>query len=345
MVGVAPQARFMPVSGTSFGTRATENMFDYCVRNGADIISCSWGTTEPQFALNAPKEAAIARAAREGRNGKGCIILFAVGNDDKDFVNYYAAHPDVIAVAATTSKDQHASYSNRGREVSICAPSNGDWPLIAARAWWDQGATSRGSGDWRYWADGRSRGTRYKHFGGTSAACPLIAGVCALMISVNPELTAREVKEILQKTADKVGQPWEYQNGHSLKYGYGRVNADRAVAEAIRRKDSMEAPKPAVTNIVSSGQGLFQFSVQQQPAVGWGIQIGVFGDYGNILVQTEMLQRKFNVSVVVSIAEVNGKTVYRLIAGAYNTIDEARALLRRLNNAGINGFVKNLAET
>ena len=45
-------------------------MFDYCIRNGADIISCSWGTTDPQFQLNAAKDRAIARAAREGRNGK-----------------------------------------------------------------------------------------------------------------------------------------------------------------------------------------------------------------------------------------------------------------------------------
>ncbi|MBK6620840.1 MAG: S8 family serine peptidase [Saprospirales bacterium] len=133
MVGVAPNAKFMPVSGTSFSWRTTEEIFEYCVKNGADIISCSWGTIDPANSLNSLKEQAITRAAKQGRNGKGCIVLFAVGNDDKDFVSYYAAHPDVIAVAACTSKDEHARYSNRGRQVSICAPSNGDWPLIAAR--------------------------------------------------------------------------------------------------------------------------------------------------------------------------------------------------------------------
>ncbi|MBK6901386.1 MAG: S8 family serine peptidase [Saprospirales bacterium] len=79
-------------------------------------------------------------------------------------------------------------------------------------------------------------GDRYMHFGGTSGATPIVAGICALMLSVNPDLTSREVKQILKDTADKVGSPSEYVNGHSLRFGYGRVNADRAVAEAIRRK-------------------------------------------------------------------------------------------------------------
>lgn len=70
IVGAAPNARFMPIHGTTFSTRATERMFDYCVQNGADIISCSWGTTDANFQLNSMKEAAITKATREGRNGK-----------------------------------------------------------------------------------------------------------------------------------------------------------------------------------------------------------------------------------------------------------------------------------
>jgi len=125
------------------------------IDNGADVISCSWGTTDSAFDLNPMKIAAISKAAREGRNGKGCVILFAVGNDDLDYVSYYAAHPDVIAVAATTSKDEHADYSNRGREVTICAPSNGDWPITAARASWDEGISWE-TGEYRWWRDIRS---------------------------------------------------------------------------------------------------------------------------------------------------------------------------------------------
>lgn len=361
IVGVAPNARFMPISGTSFSLRATQQMFDYCIRNGADIISCSWGTTDPNFNLNAMKEEAIAKAARLGRNGKGSIIVFAAGNEGKDYLSYYAAHPDVIAVGACTSQDQHAPYSNRGRQLSVCAPSNGDWPVIAAKAWWDQGEDHRNGGNFRYWADGQSRGTNYKHFGGTSAATPIVAGICALMLSANPNLTAREVKEILQQTADKIGNAWEYTSGHSTKYGYGRVNADRAVAEAIRRKESANpivsptpTPTPApppittttsgVTTGVAAGKGLFRFSVRKQGAVGYGVQIGVFREYGNVLIQAEQLERLFNIPVIVQINESGGATSYKIVAGAYNTRAEADNLFGKMRSQGYNGFVRNLRD-
>ncbi|MEM6966885.1 MAG: S8 family serine peptidase [Bacteroidota bacterium] len=283
MVGAAPNAKFMPLSGTSFSLRATEQMFEYCVKNGADVISCSWGTTDPTFSLSGVKEEVIKEAATKGRNGKGCVILFAVGNDFKDYVNYYSAHPDVIAVAASTSKDEHADYSNRGREVTVCAPSNGDWPIIAARAWWDEGVSWE-TGAYKYWRDGKARGETglYKHFGGTSSSTPLVAGICALMLSVNPDLTARQVKEILIKTADKIGSPLEYDsNGHSLKYGYGKVNADKAVKEALRYKDeSVGTALPVVDDSIKKGRGIFRFNVSKQEPVGYGVQIGAFAEYG-----------------------------------------------------------------
>ncbi|MEO1518811.1 MAG: S8 family serine peptidase [Bacteroidota bacterium] len=342
IIGAAPNARFMPVSGTSFSLRATEDMFNYCIRNGADIISCSWGTTDPAFNLSPLKEEIIARAARDGRDGKGCVVLYAVGNDDEDFVSFYSAHPDVIAVAACTSQDEHAEYSNRGREVSVCAPSNGDWPVIAARASWDEGVSWR-QGERRWWFDGVPRGQRYKHFGGTSAACPLVAGICALILSVHPELTAAEVKDILQSTADKIGRRSEYINGHSPKYGYGRVNADRAVAEAIRRRDGGNKPV-VVEESIKSGRGIFRFSVQKQEPEGFGVQIGAFAEYGNVLIQTEKLQRLFDEEIIVSINELEGQTVYKIVVGAFDDRSKASSLLQAMKEAGVDGFIRNLKD-
>lgn len=346
IVGSAPNAQFMPLNGTSFSNVTTEQMLDYCIKNGADIITCSWGTTDSTFSLGSVKEAAIARAAREGRNGKGCVILFAVGNDDLDYVNFYAAHPDVIGVGASTSKDEYASYSNRGRQVSVCAPSNGDWPIIAARAWWDKGMTDY-SGNQKFWYDGRSRGDLYKHFGGTSSSTPLVAGICALILSANPDLTAKEVKQILQQTADKIGNPAEYNSiGQSLKYGYGRVNADKAVAEALRLREASTvtpAPPVEVATNVSTGKGLFRFSVQRQPAQGWGVQVGVYYEYGNVLIQTEKLQNQFGQPVIVDISELNGKTAYKVIVGIFADAGGAQALQQKMLVAGIKGFPRNLA--
>jgi len=342
IVGAAPNAKFMPISGTSFSIRATEEMFNTAVKNGADIISCSWGTTDPSFAPGPLKEAAIAKAAREGRNGKGCIILYAGGNDDLDYLSYYATHPDVIAVGASTSQDEHASYSNRGRELSVVAPSNGDWPITAARASWDEGTDLRGSGAFKYWADGKSRGNGYKHFGGTSSSTPLVAGICALMLSVNPDLTAKQVKDILQKTADKIGSPSEYVNGHSVKYGYGRVNADKAVAEALRLKDEQNNPRPVIEENVAKGQGLFKFTVERQPSKGYGVQIGVFAEYGNVLIQAEQLQAEFNSPVVVNINELNGKTVYKVVVGPFSTKGAATKTWKKVIASGRDAFVTNL---
>ncbi|MCR9289012.1 MAG: S8 family serine peptidase [Bacteroidetes bacterium] len=344
IVGVAPNAKFMPVSGTSFGLRATENMFDYCIKNGADIISCSWGSTDPRYTLSLLKEEAISKVAREGRNGKGAIVLYAAGNEGLDYINFYAAHPDVIAVGASDSRDRHSRYSNAGRELDVVAPSNGDWPLIAARAYWDEGTTIRGEGEWRWWADGQSRGDNYKHFGGTSASTPLVAGICALMLSANPDLTAKEVKDILRKTADKIGDPSEYSSeGHSRKYGYGRVNADRAVAEALRRRDGSQ-PVVEVEENISSGRGLFRFSVERQASEGWGVQIGAFAEYGNVLIQAEKLQRQFGEPVVVNINELNGKTVYKIVIGTFNNKEDARRLMNRMTDRGVRGFLRNLKD-
>ncbi len=344
IVGSAPNAKFMPLSGTSFSVSTTDEMFDYCIKNGADIISCSWGTTDQAYQLGSLKTEAIARAARQGRGGKGCVILFAAGNDDLDYINFYAAHPDVIAVGACTSQDTYAGYSNRGREVSVCAPSNGDWPIIAARAWWDEGLNGE-TGNYKYWRDGRSRGQYYKHFGGTSSSTPLVAGICALILSANPDLKAKEVKEILQQTADKIGNPSEYVDGHSPRYGYGRVNADRAVAEALRRSEAKNPPVvPEVPANVSTGKGLFEFSVKKQDPVGWGVQIGAFYEYGNVLVQAEKLQRQFGEKIIVNINELGGKTVYKMLVGAYADKAQADQLASRMKAGGVNGFARQLKD-
>jgi subtilisin family serine protease len=80
-------------------------------------------------------------------------------------------------------------------------------------------------------------------FGGTSSACPVVAGVAGLILSVNPHLTARQVREILQTTADKITDPnpdpqlglsyGSYNGqGHSQWFGYGKVNAFAAVQAA-----------------------------------------------------------------------------------------------------------------
>ncbi|NJN04628.1 MAG: S8 family serine peptidase [Leptolyngbyaceae cyanobacterium RM1_1_2] len=98
-------------------------------------------------------------------------------------------------------------------------------------------------------AAGYSTGAYTTGFGGTSSACPVVAGVAALVISVNPYLKAYEVRRILQETADKIVDSstdpqlgFKYgtydDKGHSFWFGYGKVNAAKAVQAAKSRLHS-----------------------------------------------------------------------------------------------------------
>jgi subtilisin family serine protease len=361
MCGAAPAARLMPLTGTGFSIESTEAMFNYCIKNGADVISCSWGSIERQFALGPDKVAAIARAARDGRGGKGCVICFAAGNEDNDWVNVYGVHPDVICVAASTSEDEHPDYSNRGREVTICAPSNGGfYPIVAARASWDQGIQGEvGANRW-YYGDGIDRGSGYQHFGGTSSATPLVAGICALILSANPNLTAREVKQILMQTADKIGSPSEYFNGQSLKYGYGRVNAANAVREAFRRAgktpgastgtSSTPTPTPTPTQPSSatgnppSGTGLFRYANNVPTANrGFSVQAGSFAQWVSVKSVIPSLDSKFKQPIYIHVAGSGSSTIYRVLVGQFTTLAEANKLLATMKAGGVAGFVKDLS--
>lgn len=357
MCGAAPAARLMPLSGTSFSIEGTEALFNYVIRNGADVVSCSWGTVDPSFALGADKIAAIAKAARDGRGGKGCVICFAAGNEDMDTLNVYAKHPDVICVGATTSDDEHADYSNRGRELTITAPSNGAWPILAARAYWDEGIDGEvGASKW-YYGDGVDRGNRYQHFGGTSSATPLVAGICALILSANPNLTAREVKQILMLTADKVGSPSEYVNGQSLRFGYGRINAAKAVQEALRRAGKAPVtptppPKPTTPTTPTTpavgnapvGTGLFRYTTNAKTAnKGFSVQTGSFSQWANVKSIAPGLESKYKQPVLVHVTGSGSATVFRVLCGQFATLAEANKLLATMKAGGISGFAKDLS--
>jgi subtilisin family serine protease/subtilisin-like proprotein convertase family protein len=273
-VGVAPGCTFMPIRTTMvLSDQAIEEIFNWAIEKGADVISCSWGPSSTEFPLSLRQRAVINRAATKGRNGKGCVVVFAAGNSNRPingmidergwprnalrgptkWLNGYASHPDVIAVSACTSLNKKAVYSNWGTGISICAPSDNARPKL----WFEQfgnldtgptiSATLPGRVVWtsdRLGPAGRSGD--FTEFGGTSSACPVIAGVAALVLSVNPNLTAREVKQILQDTADKIRddsldlqlgyRKGSYNaNGHSEWFGYGKVNAFKAVKAAQQR--------------------------------------------------------------------------------------------------------------
>ncbi len=235
IVGAAPYARIMPARmGPDIDTEGLARIFDYMRVNGAWVVNCSWGPKAARYPVGRRVSNAISRCVREGRGGLGTPVLFAAGNrnasiNDESHFNGLAAHPDVIAVSSSTSLDQRSDTSNYGAEIALCAPSSGGggWNIMTSdvtRSRTDAAGTARP----------RSGGSRYhEHFGGTSSACALVAGVCALVLSAAPLLSAAGLRDILERTARRIGDAASYDaKGHSIHFGFGCVDAAAAVAAA-----------------------------------------------------------------------------------------------------------------
>ncbi len=249
--GVAPQAKLMPIRlASSLGSMAEEAAFEWAVSHGADVISCSWGPPDGKWysandpahkrkvALPASTRLAIDHALTNGRGGKGCVVLFAAGNGNESVDHDgYASYPGVIAVAACNDRGKRSVYSDFGKAIWCAFPSSdmGYAPLDAAEPLTPGIWTTDRSGAKGYNTgsaqEGDAAGAYTNSFGGTSSACPGAAGVAALVLAINPELKTREVRELLKQCCDPIDpQGGAYdQQGHSPKYGYGRLNARRAV--------------------------------------------------------------------------------------------------------------------
>ncbi len=238
-VGVAPRCSLMPVRMRGrISDKAIKDYFDHARLNGASIISCSWGVKSKFFPLGTQAFKAIQKAAKEGRDGLGCVIIFAAGNDNRPISGFhkgtrvlsgFASHPDVITIAASNSEDQRSPYSNFGSEIWVCAPSTGNGQPIVI-------------GD----RDGnkvQSSVENTEDIGGTSSAAPIVAGVCGLILSANPKLNREDVKIILKKTAQKINRAkGKYDpREHSIYHGWGRVDAAKAVQLANSYNQTSQA--------------------------------------------------------------------------------------------------------
>ena len=232
----------------------------------ADVISCSWGVGPANAPMSTALRDAMAQLARSGgRRGKGLLFCIAAGNNncpvqDLDNTQTYryrtqfglrsysgpidrwvAAHPDAITVSASTSRKTRSAYSSWGRQISVCAPSD-NWDDLGQVSTPGRGIVTTDNEGFGAGSD-FTPGSRFTdQFGGTSSATPTVAGVCGLVLSIDASLTALQVRDILRRTADKdlsmetdtpVNRPGAFDaEGFSLWFGYGKVNAAKAVAAA-----------------------------------------------------------------------------------------------------------------
>ncbi len=214
VVGACPLCKILPVRVIGASHKGQAAAHDFSVTAGAAVINNSWGpsdSADPSTPQPIPGVVATAveNAVAAGRDGKGVAIFWAGGNGHNNgqtcSQDGYISHADTIAVGASTNLGGRSSYSEQCPELDISGPSNGGTTGIVT-----------------------TRVDSYTStFGGTSAASPNAAGAGALILSALPELTFAELRELVRNTADKIdpGDAAYDTNGHSLLYGYGRINA------------------------------------------------------------------------------------------------------------------------
>lgn len=245
VAGLSWDAKIMPVKVLNDrGSGEYEDVANgiiYAVNNGAGIINLSLGGSAYSSVL---------KDAVKYAHDLGCVIAAAAGNNNSS-VSYPARYPEVIAVAATDSNDQRASFSNYGPEIDIAAPGVN----IRSTHWWGS--------------------STYGWLSGTSQASPHVAGLAALVWSVNPGLNNTQVESIIKQTADDLGAA-----GRDNYYGFGRINARRALkatAPALTISPWMSfLAKPTTISLsqtlyIGNGAmyGTLQWSAVENPDVAW----------------------------------------------------------------------------
>ena len=236
---------------------------------GADIISCSWAFHNSPFLSYI-----LSHAMVDGRNGKGTIVVCAAGNENpSDSVCFPANMQKTIAVGAIDNTGSVWNYSCRGNTLDLVAPS-GDTGQQGDVVTTDRMGLNGYNPPIVY--NSEMMNTNYtQRFGGTSAACPQVAGVAALMLSANSNLTMGNVRSILQKTARKLSG----MNGQNRTdaYGYGLVNAHAAVFASTTHK--IEGPQ-----LISSSGSYHIDNLPSGVTVSWSLSDSYYNNGYNLLI-------------------------------------------------------------
>lgn len=194
VTGVSLNSRIMPIRISGLDGWASWSHIasgvNYAANNGARVVNNSY--------MGACSSATVQSAAQYMRS-KGGVVVGSAGNEST--LHTFAASSYTTCVGATDSSDNKTSWSNWGAMIDLVAPGAGIY-------------TTTSSGGYS---------TAY----GTSFSSPIVAGVYALMMSANPQLSPTQLDEILFSTVDDLGSA-----GYDISFGHGRLNAARAVAAA-----------------------------------------------------------------------------------------------------------------
>jgi subtilisin family serine protease len=252
--GVCPSCKILPrqlaeMVGGHFNLSDKDEADGFVaqVDAGAAVISNSWGPALGDARFEIPSfpggpvssvvAASLDYAETKGRDGKGTVVVFAAGNENTK-ITAESIYKTVVSVAAVDDQGLKSYYSCWGKQLSIAAPSSGGNRGINTTAVTPTGSEPKYT----------------ESFGGTSSACPFVAGVVGLMFSANPELTASEARSMLKASATKIDPVWGQwdANGFSQYYGAGLVNAYTAVKMAAGLcTAASECPAPSDVCVVN----------------------------------------------------------------------------------------------
>lgn len=197
------------------------NVPDGSIIDDAIIDAVDAGAKIIQLSLSVGQNNAI-NAAIEYANNNNVLIVCASGNNYNSAVSYPASHHYVMAVGGTDANNRRVNFSNYGSSLDIVAPGT---DIYSTRLDNDYGYSS-----------------------GTSFAAPQLSCVAALILSIRPDLTGKEVRDVIEQTAQKVGG-YSYTthsdrpNGiWNNEMGYGLVDAHAAVNRAIFGNPTLSGP-------------------------------------------------------------------------------------------------------
>lgn len=191
-------------------TTAIANAIHYAVDNGARVINLSLGSRNYSQLMSTAIEKAIKN---------NVVVVAAMGNENSIQENYPAAYPGVIAVGSINAESNRSNPffrtsntgSNYGNHISVVAPGD----VICS-------------------IHDNSIFNLNNCLSGTSQATPHVVGLASLLLAQDSRRTPADIKAIIEKTADdQMGNPLEDTPGWDKYYGYGRINAYRALSEKI----------------------------------------------------------------------------------------------------------------
>ncbi len=233
-VGVAAvcwSCRIMPVRVSDMTGNATYSSIagglTWAADHGARVANISYIVSD---------SSAVTSAAQYFQ-GKGGVVTSSAGNYST-FSNSLD-NPYILTISATDQFDVIYPYSNTGKNIDVAAPG-------------DSFSTQMGGG--------------YVSTGGTSYSAPIVAGVAALVMAVNPQLSADQIQNIVKQSADDLGAA-----GWDPIYGWGRVNAARAVSMAAA-SGTIDTIPPTVGFIYPNNgmdvSGVFTFQISASDNTG-----------------------------------------------------------------------------